>query len=159
MTKYNLNDKITVFSVKDVSMLFFVNEETVRLWIKSKKLEAIGQGSNKEGYIILSPLLNKFLEKTSDKNKKTYKLARKSINVGKTVTIRMYILEYLYGFLFVEDFLFLNLYEEMDFIKNFKKLLKKYSDNAAISENEEYKTALNRLKTMQNLLNILGIIV
>lgn len=43
---------IVTYSVKDIADLLLIDSETVRKWIREKKINAIKQGSRKDGYLI-----------------------------------------------------------------------------------------------------------
>lgn len=51
------------YTVKELSKLLHVNEETVRRWIRDNKLEAI-QDSRKHGNVVTEEMLKKFLVAT-----------------------------------------------------------------------------------------------
>ena len=51
------------YTVKQVAETLKTNEETVRRWIRTGKLEAI-QNSKKEGNLISADALNKFVKET-----------------------------------------------------------------------------------------------
>lgn len=55
---------MVTYSVKQISELLGVDQETVRRWIRSKKLAASDLDSNKEGHKISDESLNRFLEES-----------------------------------------------------------------------------------------------
>lgn len=55
------------YTVKQVAEILNTNEETVRRWIRTGKLEAI-QNSKKEGNLISADALNKFVKETPKYN-------------------------------------------------------------------------------------------
>ena len=99
----NLDSEIIMYTVEDIADLLMINRETVRKWIKNDKLKAIKQGSNKDGYLIMSCFLEKFLSDNPGKYVKIYKLNHKMY--GNKTTIKEFILEYVYTYISAKDYI------------------------------------------------------
>ena len=84
-----------VYTVKEVANLLFVNEETIRKWIRTGTLEAIKGNSKKEGYIILEYHVFNFLDK-NPKYKKRYDKFKDDVEPSY-YRVGEFIREYLYG--------------------------------------------------------------
>lgn len=83
MFKVEGSDYMKYFSVKEISELLLVNEETVRRWIRDEKLEA-ERGSGRQGSKVSSEALSKFLEENRGAIT-TLAATTLGLNVGKVV--------------------------------------------------------------------------
>lgn len=69
---------MNAYSVKELAELFSVNEETIRRWIRSRRLKA-EQSSKKQGNIVYEDDLFKFIS-DNPKYKKMFKAKNKKID-------------------------------------------------------------------------------
>lgn len=99
----NLDSEIIMYTVEDISDILIVNRETVRKWIKNDRLKAIKQGSNKDGYLIMSCFLERFLLDNPGKYVKLYKINNRAY--GNKTTIKEFILEYVYTYISAKDYI------------------------------------------------------
>ena len=100
---------IKVYSISNVSKMLFMNEESIRKMIKQNRLNAISQGANKLGYLILGSQLQDFLDKNKKYQERYDTYIEAHGDTVKMTTLKDFILEYLYGVIPCKEWT--NLYE------------------------------------------------